>query len=92
MDRTGEDYGETEPWSQGAVLELSAEYREAVRMMRAIHRFDDWLAEAPAERARGAVAAALGAPCDRISSVIDLQVVLPTQRHAQVEISGGGIT
>ena len=91
MDRTGEDYGETEPWSQGAVLELSAEYREAVRTMRAIHGFDDWLAEAPAERARGAVEAALAAPSDRISSVIDLPVVLPTQGHTLPEITGGRV-
>jgi hypothetical protein len=75
LDRADEDYGETEPWSRETVLELSAEYRGAVRIMRAIHRFDDWLAEAPAERARGAVAAALGAPCDRISTLIDLPIV-----------------
>jgi hypothetical protein len=70
------------------VLELSAEYREAVRIMRAIHGFDDWLAKAPAERARGAVAAALGAPCDRIPMLMDLPVVgrrsvPPRQRSAE---------
>ena len=90
LDRADEDYGETEGWSQETVLELSAEYREAVRIMRAIHGFDEWLSEAPAQRARGAVEAALGAPCDRISTLIDLPIVLPTQSRAQVQISGGG--
>jgi hypothetical protein len=75
LDRADEDYGETEPWSHGTVLALSAEYREAVRIMRAIHGFDEWLSEAPAEHARGAVAAAVGAPCDRISTLVDLPIV-----------------
>lgn len=75
MDRSDEDYGENEPWSLGTVLELSAEYRAAVRIMRAIHGFDDWLVEAPAERARGAVTAALGAPSDQTPMLIDLPVL-----------------
>jgi len=75
LDEADDDFGETEPWSLEAVLRLAAEYREAVRIMSAIHAFDGWLSEAPAERAWAAVRAALGPPRDRTSTLTDLPVL-----------------
>jgi hypothetical protein len=47
------------PWCRSTVFRLTAEYRQALRVMDAVDAFDAWLAGAPAERARGAVRAAL---------------------------------
>jgi len=58
-----------------AVFHLTAEYREALRIMRVIDAFDTWLSEAPAERVRAAMAAATGPPTDRLSSLLDLPIV-----------------
>lgn len=80
LDEDDGDFGEPEPWSVAAVLKLAAEYRESVRIMRAIHRFDDWLNEAPVERASAAIRAALGPPGDRTSTLTDLPV-LPRPDH-----------
>ena len=77
LDAADDDYGEPEPWSLTSVLRLSAEYREAVRIMRAIHGFDDWLCAAPTERACSAVRAALGPPGDGVSTLTDLPVLCP---------------
>jgi len=75
LDRTDDDYDEPEPWTQDRVFRLAAEYREAIRIMDAVHAFDTWLCEAPAERARAAVQAALGPASDRIPSLLDLPVI-----------------
>jgi hypothetical protein len=52
-----------------------AEYREALRIMRAIDAFDAWLCQAPAERVRAAVAAALSPALERLSTLLDLPIV-----------------
>jgi hypothetical protein len=74
LDRDGDDYPEPEPWSESVVFHLSAAFREALRIMRAIDAFDTWLIQAPAERSRGAVQAALGQPSNRISTLLDLPI------------------
>lgn len=75
LDESDDDFGESEPWSLATVLRLTAGYREALRIMRAIHEFDEWLIRAPAERASGGVHAALGLACDRTSTLMDLPVL-----------------
>ena len=75
LDRDGDDYSEPEPWSASSVFRLAAEYREALRIMRAIDEFDSWLLHSPAERARAAVHAALGPPAIRTSTLLDLPIV-----------------
>jgi hypothetical protein len=74
LDRDSDDYPEPEPWSASSVFRLTAEYREALRIMRAIDGFNSWLLHAPAERSRAAVQAALGPPSDRISTLLDLPI------------------
>jgi hypothetical protein len=58
-----------------AVFHLTAEYREALRIMSAIDAFDTWLSEAPAERVPAAIAAAAGPPSNRLSTLLDLPIV-----------------
>jgi hypothetical protein len=60
---------EREPWSGSSVLRLTAEFREALRTMRAVDRFNSWLLHDPAARANAAVQAALGLPSNRISTL-----------------------
>ena len=74
LDRDSDDYPEPEPWSASSVFRLTADYREARRIMRAIDGFNSWLEESPGERSRAAVQAALGPPSDRISSLLDLPI------------------
>ena len=81
LDRDCEDYPEAEPWSASAVFHRSAEYREAIRIMRAIDAFDTWLIRAPAERARDAVRAALAQPSNRISTLLDLPIAERRAEH-----------
>src|SRR6266851_1345783 len=76
LDRDDDDYPEAEPWSASGVFYLTAQYREALRIMRAVDGFDTWLLHAPADRTRAAVHAAMGAPSNRISTLLDL----PTRR------------
>ena len=79
LDRDDDDYPEPEPWSASGVFYLTALYREALRIMRAVDGFDTWLLQAPAERTRAAVQAAMGAPSNRISTLLDLPIA---DRHA----------
>ena len=79
LDRDDDDYPEPEPWSASGVFYLTAQYREALRIMRAVDGFDTWLLHAPAERTRAAVQAAMGAPSNRISTLLDLPIA---DRHA----------
>ena len=79
LDRDEDDYPEPEPWSASGVFYLTAQYREALRIMRAVDGFDTWLLHAPAERTRAAVQAAMGAPANRISPLLDLPIA---DRHA----------
>jgi len=72
LDRDSDDYPDPEPWSVSSVFRLTAEYWEAVRIMRAIDGFNTWLLRAPAARSRAAVQAALGVPSDRMSTLLDL--------------------
>jgi hypothetical protein len=78
LDRDGDDYPEPEPWSASSVLRLNAEFREALRIMRAVDGFNRWLLQASGERAKAAVLAALGPSSDRISTLLDLPV---PERH-----------
>jgi hypothetical protein len=55
LDRDSDDYPEPEPWSASSVFRLTADYREAQRIMRAIDGFNSWLEEWPGERSRAAV-------------------------------------
>jgi len=82
LDRDCDDYPEAEPWSASAVFHLSAEYREAMRIMRAIDAFDTWLIRAPAERTHGAVLAALAQPSNRIPTLIDLPIADRREEHS----------
>ena len=75
LDQRSDDFAEPEPWSLPTVLRVAAEFREALRVMRAIDAFNTWLCQRPADRARSAVQAALGPPSDRISSLLDLPIV-----------------
>ena len=75
LDREYDDYPEPEDWSLSNVLRLSAKYREALRVMRAVDAFDSWLLQAPAERIRAAVEAAPGPPSGRIPTLPDLPVI-----------------
>jgi len=74
LDRDSDDYPEPEPWSPSSVFRLTAEYREALRIMRAIDDFNRWLEQAPGERTSAAIQAALRPPADRISTLIDLPI------------------
>ena len=67
-----------EPWSASSVLRLNAEFREALRIMRAVDGFNRWLLHASGERAKAAVLAALGPSSDRISTLLDLPIA---ERH-----------
>jgi len=78
LDRDADDYPEPEPWSASSVLRLNAEFREALRIMRAVDGFNRWLLQASGERAKAAVLAALGPPSDRISTLLDLPIA---ERH-----------
>jgi hypothetical protein len=78
IDRDGDDYPEPEPWSASSVLRLNAEFREALRIMRAVDGFNRWLLHASGERAKAAVLAALGPSSDRISTLLDLPIA---ERH-----------
>ncbi len=80
LDRDSDDYPETEPWSDSIVFQLSAAFREALRVMRAIDDFDTWLIQAPAERTRDAIEAALAQPSNRIATLLDLPIA---DRHAE---------
>jgi hypothetical protein len=90
LDQTEEDNGEPEPWSLSTVLGLSAEYREALRITRAINSFDTWLSDAPTDRTRLAVHVACGPPCDRISIVSDLPLV--TAHSTDVAVKADSFT
>jgi hypothetical protein len=72
LDHYADEFADPEPWSVSTVLRLAAEYREAVRVARAIDAFDARLCRAPAGCARAAVAAALGQPSHRLSTLLDL--------------------
>jgi hypothetical protein len=74
LDQSPDEFPDSEPWARSTVFRLIAEHREALRIMRAIDAFDAWLSEAPAERARAAVAAALGPRSDRLSTLLDLPI------------------
>jgi hypothetical protein len=74
LDRNDDDYPEPDPWSASGVFYLTAQYREALRITRAVDGFDTWLLHAPAERMRAAVQAAMGAPSNRISTLLDLPI------------------
>ena len=58
LDRDGDDYPEPEPWSASSVFHLTAQYREALRIMRAVDEFDTLAA--PRSRP-----SALAPPCRR---------------------------
>jgi len=75
LDQSPSEGAEPQPWLASTVFRLSAEFREAVRLMHAIDAFDNWLCQAPAERARAAVHAASGPPSERVSTLIDLPLV-----------------
>lgn len=85
LDESDDDFGESEAWSLTNVLRLTAEYREALRIMLAIHRFDEWLSQDPAERACGAVRAALGPPADRMSNLTELPVLARQHQGSVLE-------
>jgi len=74
LDRDSDDYPEPEPWAASNVFRLTADYREAQRIMGAIDGFNSWLEESPGDRSRAAVRAALGPPSDRISTLLDLPI------------------
>jgi hypothetical protein len=74
LDRDDDDYPEPEPWSASSVFRLTAQYREAGRIMRAIDGFNSWLEQAPGERSSAAIQAARCPPSDRISTLLDLPV------------------
>jgi hypothetical protein len=65
----------SEGWTRSTVFALMADYREALRIMDAVNAFDVWFAQAAAERARAALAAALGPPSGRLSRLLDLPIV-----------------
>ena len=52
--------------------------------MRAVDEFDTWLLHAPAERTRAAVQAAMGAPSNRISTLLDLPIA---GRHCPLHVA-----
>jgi hypothetical protein len=75
LDQSTQEFADPEPWTWSTVFRLMGEYREAQRLTRAIDAFDRWLCEAPADRARGAAAAALGPPSERVSTLLDLPIL-----------------
>jgi hypothetical protein len=75
LDQSPDDLGDSETWTLSTVFHLSAEYREALRIMSAIDAFDTWLSEARAERVRAAIAAAAGPSTNRVSNLLDLPIV-----------------
>lgn len=72
LDQYDGEGGQRDPWSLSTVFALAAEYRQALRVMRAIDAFDAWLTQAPTERTQAAVRAALGPPSGRLASLLDL--------------------
>ncbi len=80
LDRDDDDYPEAEPWSASGVFYLTARYREALRIMRAVDGFNTWLEEAPGVRARAAVHEARCLPSSTgISTLLDLPI--PHRHH-----------
>jgi hypothetical protein len=75
LDQSPDDLPESAPWSRSCVFNLAAEYREALRIMRAIDALDTWLLQAAAERVRAAIVAAAGPPTNRLSTLLDLPIV-----------------
>ena len=74
LDRDDDDYPEPEPWSASSIFRLTAQYREAERIMRAIDGFNSWLEQAPGQRSSAAIQAACCPPSDRISTLLDLPI------------------
>ena len=72
-----DEEGEPVAWSPAAVFALTADYRLAERVMRAIDSLDQWLVASPAPRVRAAVRAALGPRSGRLATLLDLPVVEP---------------
>ena len=75
LDQSPDDLSDSEAWTLSAVFHLTAEYREALRIISAIDAFDTCLSEAPAERVRAAIAAAAGPPTNQVSTLLDLPIV-----------------
>ena len=88
LDRDGDDYPEPEPWSASGVFCLTAQYREALRIMRAVDGFDSWLLHAPAERARAAVQAAMGRALEsHLNSARSAHRRPPAGRHCPLHMA-----
>jgi hypothetical protein len=69
------DQPDTEPWSRSTVFRLTATYREAMRVMKAVDGFDTWLTRSPVGCVRDAVEAAVAPLSGRWPTLLELPVV-----------------